>query len=161
LLASIAGISTAEPIAPGGVEIIDGDTIRTHGRTIRLVGFDAPESGFRARCESERTLAAKATFRLRQLVSGGGSDLELIPCSCRPGTEGTPRCNSGPWRLAWLKGTSNQLVPRVVPARLCAPQLRHHPYASTSQSSRKNNKRTLLGALHEFELLDGWVVVGR
>src|ERR1700730_16792860 len=56
----------------------------------------------------------------------------------------------------------NSRIPaKVVPARLRAPQLRHHPYASTSQSSRKNNKRTLLGALHEFELLAGWVVVGR
>jgi hypothetical protein len=58
-------------------------------------GFDAPESGFRAQCESERALAAKATFRLRQLVSAGGLDLELIPCSCRPGTEGTRQCNYG------------------------------------------------------------------
>ena len=53
------------------------DTIRAHGRTVRLVGFDAPESGLRAQCEGERTLAAKATIRLRQLVSGGGLDSEL------------------------------------------------------------------------------------
>jgi hypothetical protein len=45
-------------------------------------------------CESERALAAKATFRLRQL-SAGGLDLELIPCACRPGTEGTRQCNYG------------------------------------------------------------------
>jgi endonuclease YncB( thermonuclease family) len=71
LLATI-GTVIAEPIVPGAIEVIDGDTIRANGRTIRLVGFDAPESGFHARCESERTLAAKATFRLRQLVTGGG-----------------------------------------------------------------------------------------
>jgi endonuclease YncB( thermonuclease family) len=65
-------VCVAEPIAPGAIEVIDGDTIRAHGRTVRLVGFDTPESGFRARCESERTLAAKTTFRLRQLVSGSG-----------------------------------------------------------------------------------------
>jgi endonuclease YncB( thermonuclease family) len=40
-------------------------------------------------------LAAKATFRLRQLLGSGGLDLELIRCSCRPGTEGTPKCNYG------------------------------------------------------------------
>jgi endonuclease YncB( thermonuclease family) len=87
--------SFAEPISRGAIEVIDGDTIRAHDRTVRLVGFDAPESGFRARCEAERTLAAKAAFRLRQLVSRGGLDLTLIPCSCRAGTEGTPRCNYG------------------------------------------------------------------
>jgi endonuclease YncB( thermonuclease family) len=71
LIATVAA-GAAEPIAPGAIEVIDGDTIRAHGRSVRLVGFDAPESGFRAQCESERALAAKATFRLRQLVSAGG-----------------------------------------------------------------------------------------
>src|SRR5262249_37585256 len=94
LLATVAA-GLAEPIAPGAIDVIDGNTIRAFGRSVRLIGFDASESGLRARCESERTLAAKATFRLRQLVSVGGLDLELIPCSCRPGTEGTPRCNYG------------------------------------------------------------------
>jgi hypothetical protein len=60
LIATVAS-SAAEPIAPGAIEVIDGDTIRQHGRSVRLVGFDAPESGLRAQCESERTLAAKAT----------------------------------------------------------------------------------------------------
>jgi endonuclease YncB( thermonuclease family) len=95
LLASLVGIAAADPIAPGDIEVIDGDTIRAQARTVRLVGFDAPESGLRAQCESERAIAAKATFRLRQLVSAGGLDLTLIPCSCRRGTEGTPRCNYG------------------------------------------------------------------
>lgn len=75
--------------------MIDGDTIRAHGRSVRLVGFDAPESRLRAQCESERALAAKATFRVRQLASAGGLDLELVSCACRPGTEGTPRCSHG------------------------------------------------------------------
>ena len=94
-LAPLFGIATADPIAPGAIEVIDGDTIRANGRTVRLVGFDTPEIGLHARCESERALAAKATFRLRQLVSAGGLDLTLVPCSCRRGTEGTPRCNYG------------------------------------------------------------------
>jgi endonuclease YncB( thermonuclease family) len=94
LIATVAA-GAAEPIATGAIDVIDGDTIRAHGRTVRLAGFDAPESGLRAQCEGERALAAKATFRLRQLVSTGGLDLEFVPCSCRPGTEGTPRCNHG------------------------------------------------------------------
>jgi endonuclease YncB( thermonuclease family) len=79
---TLVGSSAAEPIAPGAIEVIDGDTIRADGRTVRLVGFDAPEAGYHAQCESERTPAAKATFRLRQLVSGGGLDLQLLPCAC-------------------------------------------------------------------------------
>jgi hypothetical protein len=34
--------------------VIDGDTVRWRGEKVRLVGFDAPESGNRARCQSER-----------------------------------------------------------------------------------------------------------
>jgi endonuclease YncB( thermonuclease family) len=71
------------------VEVQDGDTIRIGARVIRLVGFDTPEPEHLARCEAERTLAARATSRLRQIVaSGSGSlDLAIVRCSCRPGTE--------------------------------------------------------------------------
>jgi endonuclease YncB( thermonuclease family) len=84
----------ASPLDPGQVEVVDGDTVRIAGETFRLVGFDAPET-YRARCPSERELGNRATFRLRQLVAGGGLDLERVACSCRAGTEGTPRCNYG------------------------------------------------------------------
>ena len=33
----------AEPIMPDAIAVIDGDTIRAHGDTYRLVGFDCPE----------------------------------------------------------------------------------------------------------------------
>jgi hypothetical protein len=43
----------AEPIEPGAIEVIDGDTIRAYGvAVVRLVGFDTPETGYHARCES-------------------------------------------------------------------------------------------------------------
>jgi endonuclease YncB( thermonuclease family) len=48
ILLPMLSVCVAEPIAPGAVEVIDRDTIRAHGRTVRLVGFDAPESGLRA-----------------------------------------------------------------------------------------------------------------
>jgi endonuclease YncB( thermonuclease family) len=58
-------------IDPVQIQVIDGDTVRANGHVYRLVGYDAPESGLEARCESERTLAAHATSRLRQIVAAG------------------------------------------------------------------------------------------
>jgi endonuclease YncB( thermonuclease family) len=85
----------AVTIGPVQIQVIDGDTVRANGHVYRLVGYDAPESGLEARCESERTLAARATSRLRQIVAAGGLRLERVPCACPPGTEGTQRCNYG------------------------------------------------------------------
>ena len=86
---------TADAVDPHGVQVVDGDTVRVEGQPYRLVGFDAPET-YRAQCSSERELGNRATFRLRQLVAGGGVDLQRVPCSCRAGTvEGTPSCNYG------------------------------------------------------------------
>jgi endonuclease YncB( thermonuclease family) len=86
---------TADSIEPRSIQVVDGDTILANGQTYRLVGFDAPESGMQARCESERTLAARATARLRQLVVGGALRLKRMPCACPLGTEGTKKCNYG------------------------------------------------------------------
>ncbi len=36
--------SSAEAISPNEITVIDGDTIRARGRTVRLVGFDAPDA---------------------------------------------------------------------------------------------------------------------
>src|SRR5437899_12625274 len=75
-----AGLSVADSINPADVYVIDGDTIRVAGRTVPLVGFDAPELGSRAHCGLERMLAARATSRLRQVVrTGGDLDRKLIP----------------------------------------------------------------------------------
>jgi endonuclease YncB( thermonuclease family) len=95
LVASTAtATATASPVEPGQVEVLDGDTIRLAGETFRLVGFDTPET-YRAQCPAERALGNRATFRLRQLVTGGGLDLERVACACRRGTEGTAACNYG------------------------------------------------------------------
>jgi endonuclease YncB( thermonuclease family) len=58
------------------------NTIEARGAVFRLVGFDTPETGSRVRCESERTLAAAASRRLRHLIAGGCLDLE--PCVLLP-----------------------------------------------------------------------------
>jgi endonuclease YncB( thermonuclease family) len=94
-LCMCATAAFAEPIAPGAIRVTDGDTIQAHGQAVRLVGFDTPETGSRVRCEAERTLGQRAAMRLRELVTAGGLDLEVIACNCRPGTEGTPACNYG------------------------------------------------------------------
>jgi endonuclease YncB( thermonuclease family) len=91
----LASPARPEPIEPGAIRIVDGDTIDAEGVTYRLVGFDTPETGGRARCSAERVLAARAAQRLEQLIDGGSLNLERVPCSCRPGTEGMPACNRG------------------------------------------------------------------
>jgi micrococcal nuclease len=94
ILAFVTSIANASPVSSGQIEVLDGDTIRIAGETFRLVGFDAPET-YRARCPSEREVGNRATFRLRQLVAQAGLEFERVPCACRAGMEGTPRCNYG------------------------------------------------------------------
>ena len=88
--------AAAEPIDAGRIRVIDGDTIRIDGARPdhRLVGFNTPETR-RAKSEAERELGGKATARLRAIVRAGRLEYSEVPCSCRPGTAGTPRCNFG------------------------------------------------------------------
>lgn len=51
------------------VNLIDGDTLKIDGKTIRIVEIDTPET-FQSRCENELILGLKAKERLAQLVSG-------------------------------------------------------------------------------------------
>jgi endonuclease YncB( thermonuclease family) len=85
----------SDAINPTEITVLDGDTIRARGRTIRLVGFDAPEAGSRAQRRRERELGDRATAQLKVLIAGGGLALRLMPCPCPAGTEGTPECNHG------------------------------------------------------------------
>jgi endonuclease YncB( thermonuclease family) len=89
---SEAPVYTAEEFT-----ITDGNTVRIRGaRTgTRLVGFNTPET-FRPRCDAGLALGERATARLEELVrSSDLVELRLVPCACRPGTEGTDACNFG------------------------------------------------------------------
>jgi endonuclease YncB( thermonuclease family) len=77
------------------IDVIDGDTVRFEGAVYRLVGFDTPESGDRARCDDERRRADAATTRLRALIASSEARLTRVACACRPGQEGTRNCNYG------------------------------------------------------------------
>lgn len=54
-----------------GLYAIDGDTLRVRetGEIIRILNIDTPETGSRARCDSERNRAAAATRRARALIN--------------------------------------------------------------------------------------------
>ena len=92
---SVASAESGDAINPFEITVIDGDTIRARGRTIRLVGFDAPEAGSQAKCAREREIGTRAATQLKTLIAGGGLELRLVPCTCRPGADEAPECNNG------------------------------------------------------------------
>jgi len=61
--------STVQTVTPSRLTVVDGDTVRLADETIRLVGYDTPET-YRAQCNAERTRGEMATDRLRQLLDG-------------------------------------------------------------------------------------------
>lgn len=79
------------------LRVIDGDTVSVVGHVYRLIGFDAPETGERARCPDEARRGKMATLRLRAIVREGHLSLERLACVCSHGREGTEACNYGRW----------------------------------------------------------------
>ena len=65
-------IATQGTIRASAVHVIDGDTIEYVGLSIRLVGFDTPET-FNADCTDEKARGDAATARLRQLIRAAGT----------------------------------------------------------------------------------------
>ena len=120
LLLLVTWSATAEPVSPGAIQVIDGDTISAQGKTVRLVGFNTPEAGMNSGCEAERTLAARATAKLRQLVADGGLDLTLVRCSCPTGTEGTAACNRGR-ACGVLKAAGRDMAAALIAEGLARP----------------------------------------
>lgn len=84
----------AASVGRNDLAVIDGETIRAHGKTYRLVGIDVPETT-NAKCPTERDLGERAAKRLKEIIDLGGLDLKEVPCACVPGTQGTQLCNHG------------------------------------------------------------------
>jgi endonuclease YncB( thermonuclease family) len=120
-LSCIVTAASAEPIQPDAIGIVDGDTITVRGlfRQVRLLGFDTPETGWEARCAAERTLADKATQRLRQLVAGGGLDLTIVPCKCWQ-QYGMFGCNVGRY-CGFLKSKGRDVAALMIGEGLARP----------------------------------------
>jgi micrococcal nuclease len=104
---------------PGEITVIDGDTIRFRGLTIRLIGFDTPETR-RAKCPQVRTLGERAKARLEGLVVIGGLTLKLAPCACRLGTQGTQACNYGR-SCGYLKANGRDVAEILIEDGLARP----------------------------------------
>ena len=74
-------------VIPSQLTVVDGDTVNLAGQTIRLVGFDTPET-YRAECASERRLGDAATDRLRELLARASSaELAYLPRPDRYGRD--------------------------------------------------------------------------
>lgn len=75
--------------------VTDGDTIRLDdGTRVRLNGFNAPES-HKPQCDREAILGNRAKERLEELSATGRTQVIQVQCACKPGTEGSDKCNYG------------------------------------------------------------------
>ncbi|MEL6959116.1 MAG: thermonuclease family protein [Pseudomonadota bacterium] len=71
--------ATVQRVIPSHLTVVDGDTVSLSGQSIRLLGFDTPET-YRAECASERRLGDAATDRLRDLLARASSaELAYLP----------------------------------------------------------------------------------
>ncbi|SHJ51357.1 nuclease homologue [Shimia gijangensis] len=89
--------SNRRSLRASDIRVIDGDTVDIRGQTanVRLVGFNTPETRS-PQCSAEREVGLQATARLRGLIRNAKNiEFERVACACRPGTEGTRKCNYG------------------------------------------------------------------
>lgn len=90
-------LQTVRTVKARDIRVIDGDTVTISGQAanVRLVSFNTPETRSPA-CSAELEVGRRATARLKALVSESRSiQFKRVACACRPGTEGTKRCNYG------------------------------------------------------------------
>ena len=116
-LTASSGLSGVTP----SFTVTDGDTIHISGEAngTRLIGFNTPEK-FSPQCAREEQLGHRATARLKELVSTSTISLTKVPCSCRPGTHGTDKCNYGR-SCAILKANGRNVGDILISEGLAAP----------------------------------------
>lgn len=95
---------------PRDLYVIDGDTVRFDGTSIRLLGFDTPET-FRPQCEAERVLGFEAKARLRSLLD----QAPVVTLSLGKGTDRYGRL------LGNLRVDGNDVGDIIVAERLARP----------------------------------------
>lgn len=84
-------------VNPSTIRVVDGDTIRvgSSDQRIRLVGFNTPET-WKPVCDHGYALGKQATARLTELLRDANTaEVEIVPCACKLGTQGTKACNFG------------------------------------------------------------------
>jgi len=113
-------VATGATAQTGGIVPVDGDTLIQGGKIYRLVGFDTPETGDKARCDTERILGGMAHARLQHLINLGNVELIEVGCSCVPGTAGTRLCNYGRAR-GTLKVHGKDVVSILIAEGLARP----------------------------------------
>lgn len=88
-------IEIASQFSSQSFTVTDGDTIRLDdGTRVRLNGFNAPESRD-PQCDREAILGNRAKERLEELSATGSTKVYQVRCACKPGTEGSNKCNYG------------------------------------------------------------------
>jgi endonuclease YncB( thermonuclease family) len=82
--------SSAEPIDPADVRVVDGDTVQVYGvqPNVRLVGFDAPEV-LHPDCDAERVLGVKSRQRRGRSTAACRSPARSCTIVCRFCSAGT------------------------------------------------------------------------
>jgi endonuclease YncB( thermonuclease family) len=94
---SIGTTANARTLQARDIRVIDGDTVAISGEraNVRLVGFNTPETRSPA-CSAELQIGLSATSRLSALLRQAQTiEFRRVVCACRPGTQGTDRCNFG------------------------------------------------------------------
>ena len=69
LVLLLAATLSVPAMALERARVVDGDTIRVDGRSVRVMGLDAPE--IRGRCPAEISAARRAKDRMAELIAGG------------------------------------------------------------------------------------------
>lgn len=76
LLIELVAPLPSQPLEAAAVRVVDGDTFWYEGVKIRIADIDTPEVA--ARCPAEARLAARATDRMRELLSAGPFELRSV-----------------------------------------------------------------------------------